>query len=154
MDEREIVRYLSEDLDGVEAVTANGDWFFFYDPERKLPHDRRMPFATLVTGDLYDHASNLSREGVFRLNIGVGKETYRSLFGDPPAPAGETGVVETGHDFTALDQIMPHPVYAPQHWVCVLNPGESTVDTVRSLLTEAHTRAARSYAIRMAQGEE
>ena len=46
------------------------------------------------------------------------------------------------HDFTALDRLMPHPVYAPQSWVCVLNPSPETLETVKPLLAEAYSRAA------------
>jgi hypothetical protein len=39
---------------------------------------------------------------------------------------------------------MPHPVYAPQHWVSILNPSDATFDTVvKPLLDEAHERVAR-----------
>ena len=74
------------------------------------------------------------RPGVFRLNIGVGRETYDSLF-DPAAE----------HDFTALDRLMPHPVYGRNHWVCVLNPGEATFESLRPLLTEAYDRAVERH---------
>jgi hypothetical protein len=94
----------------------------------------------------FDCASNLNRPDVFRLNIGVSKETYRRLFGPPPSPASPSGVVETGHDFTTLDQIMPHPVYAPQSWVCVLNPSETTFQqSVQPLLADACNDAVRKY---------
>jgi hypothetical protein len=95
---------------------AWGDTFFIFDPERNLEPKFRFPFATIVTKDYgdFDRASNLDRPGIFRLNIGVSKDTYCSLFGPPPSPSGGAGVVDTGHDFTVLDQIMPHPVYAPQ----------------------------------------
>jgi hypothetical protein len=48
---------------------------------------------------------------VFRLSIGIGKATCRSLFGPPPARPTAGGVVATGHDFTSLDRWMPHPLY-------------------------------------------
>lgn len=137
MDAKAVSRDITDTFPNVEVAEASGDAFFFVGP------DRRMPFATLVTGDHYDTASDLDRPGVFRLNIGVSKATYRSLFGTDPARFGEDGVVETGHDFTALDRIMPHPVYAPQFWVCVLNPGPETFGTVQSLLAEAYDRAVR-----------
>ncbi len=137
MDPTAVSRFITTEFSGVEAMDANGDTFFFAGP------DRRMPFATLVRSNFNDAASDLDRPGVFRLNIGVSRATYQSLFGLDPARAGPDGIVETGHDFTALDRIMPHPVYAPQFWVCVLNPGAETWETVRSLLTEAHDRAAR-----------
>ena len=90
----------------------------------------------------YDRASHLDRPSVFRLNIGVSRDTYRSLFGPPPAPPGDAGGVATGHDFAALDQLMPHPVYAPQSWVCVLNPSAATFRGLQPLLAEAYARAA------------
>ena len=46
-------------------------------------------------------------------------------------------------DFTALDTIMSHPDYAAQHYVCILNPSETTLDTVRALLAEAYDLAFR-----------
>src|SRR2546423_3008879 len=89
----------------------------------------RMPFATIVTKDYgeFDNASNLDRPGVFRLNIGVGKETFQSLF-----------LGDAAHDFTALDVLMPHPVYGRNHWVCVLNPSEATFERLKPLIAEAY----------------
>ena len=152
MDAASIIQYITDTFAGVNPVVGSGDTFFIYDPDRNLPPKRQMPFATLVTGDNYDRASNLSRPSVFRLNIGVSKETYRSLFGPQPSPPGATGVVDTGHDFTALDQIMPHPVYAHLSWVCVLNPSEATFQAVRPLLAEAYDLAVSRYAKRAARG--
>ena len=165
MDEASITRYIAETFEGVDVVVASretgapeiawGDSFFSYDPQRNLEPQQRMPFATIVTKDYgdFDRASNLNRPGVFRLNIGVGKETYRALFGPQPSPAGASGFVETGHDFAALDQLLPHPVYAPQSWVCVLNPSEATFQSVRPLLAEAHALAVRKYAKRQPADE-
>ena len=45
-------------------------------------------------------------------------------------------------DYTALDRPIPHPAYAAQAWVAILNPGEATAGQVRSLLTDAHALAA------------
>lgn len=141
MDEAAITQYIIDTFAGVETSTAMGYTFFFYGSERKFP------FATLATEDNeYDRVSHLDRPSVFRLNIGVSRATYHSLFGSTQPHLGPDGVVDTGHDFTALDQLLPHPVYAPQSWVCVLNPGAATFQTVRSLLAEAYERAARKQA--------
>lgn len=151
MDEASIAQYIADTFDGVDVVVASGDSFYFYDPERKLPPDRRLPFATLVTNDNYDSASHLNRPSVFRLNVGVSKDTYRSMFGPQPPPPDAAGVVDTGHDFTALDRILPHPVYAPMSWICVLNPGDATFqEVVQPLLAEAYDLAASKYARRTA----
>jgi hypothetical protein len=118
-----------------------GYLFFFYDS------DHMLPFATLALQDNEgDRASHLDRPGIFRLNIGVTRETYVSLFGPPPSSLGPTGTVETGHDFTALDQLMPHPIYAPQLWVCVLNPSPETFETIKPLLADGYDRAVRRNA--------
>lgn len=86
MDEGSITRYITETFDGVDVVVSSGDTFFFSNPNREVPPDRTFPFATLVTSDNYDSYSNLNRPSVFRLNVGVGKDTYRSLFWIANAP--------------------------------------------------------------------
>jgi Family of unknown function (DUF6194) len=152
LDQAAIIQYIADTFAGVDVVTATegipaGDTFFIYDPDRNLEPKQQRPFATIVTKDYgdFDRASNLNRSGVFRLNIGVGRDTYRSLFGPQPSPPGAAGVVDTGHDFTALDQLLPHPVYAPQSWVCVLNPSAETFEAVRPLLAEAYDRAVSRH---------
>jgi hypothetical protein len=137
LDEAAIVAYIAEtcprtDVDtGTEGIAA-GDTFFIYDPDRNLPDKQRFPFATIVTKDYgdFDNASDLNREGVFRLNVGVSRETFRSSFGD----AGAEGT----YDFAALDRLLPHPVYGRQSWVCVLNPSAETFERVKPLLREAY----------------
>jgi hypothetical protein len=133
VNESSVVDYITKALPGVETTTAFGYTFFFYRSERKLP------FATLISSDQdYDRISNLDRQGVFRLNIGISKQTFQSLFG--------TAKVDTdSYDFTFLDVIMPHPEYAQQHFICVLSPSEATFERVRLLLAEAHAIAVRRY---------
>jgi hypothetical protein len=139
VDEASITQYISSTFTGVDVVVASkengapdvawGDTFFIYDPDRNLPDPKRFPFATIVTQDYgeFDSASNLNRPGVFRLNIGVSKETFAKLFS-----------AEGEHDFTELDRLMPHPVYGRNHFVCVLNPSDSTFETIKPLLCEAY----------------
>ena len=138
MDAREMTHTIVEAFASVETSEAMGYTFFFYNS------DHKMPFATLIAADNeYDRISNLDRPDVYRLNIGVEKDTYRSLFGRPPAAPGPDGVFDTGHDYTALDTIMPHPHYAAQSWICVLSPGGDTLQAVRRLLAEAYAIAER-----------
>ena len=153
MDPDAITYYITDTFAGVAVVDDSGNSFFFYDPGGPLPPDRRLPFATLVTGDNYDDFSNLNRPLVFRLNIGLSKETYQALFGAQTPPSGTHDEGERNDDFTALDQIMPHPVYARQHWVCVLNPSATTFQGVRPLLAEAYDRAVERQ-VRVRQGRD
>jgi hypothetical protein len=141
MDEEAITQFLCTSYDDVQVTSVDETSFFFYGSGRKYP------FATLSTkDDDSDRSSNLNRPSVYRLNIGVSKETYRSKFGPEPAqpyPAAACAV-ETGHDFSGLDQLMPHPIYAGLAWLCVLNPGQVTFQQqVRPLLDEAYKMAVR-----------
>ena len=151
MNEVEISQYITETFEGVDVVTDSGNSFFFYNPDKNVPPDHRFPFVTLVTSDLYDQFSNLNRPSIFRLNIGIGKQTFRSLIGSPSLPsdrdsAAISGENASGYDFTALDQVMPHPVYGRMYWVCVLNPSDETFETnVRQLLAEAYDLAVSKY---------
>jgi hypothetical protein len=146
MNEAEVIQYITDAIDGVDSVEASGDRFFFYDPGRGLPVDQRFPFATLVTDDNYEDVSNLKRPGVYRLNVGVSRETFRALFGEEGSSANADGDADTTYDFTALDRLMPHPVYGNMHWVCVLNPSPETFERVKPLLAEAYERSATTYA--------
>ena len=144
MDQASIIQYVADTFAGVDVLRATdgvgaGDTFFIYDRARNLDGRHRLPFATIVTKDYgdFDNASNLNRPGVNRLNIGVSPATYRSLFGPPP----KQGAAGTGYDFTALDRLLPHPVYAPQSWVCVLNPGDDTFTNLKPFLAEAYQLA-------------
>ena len=122
---------------GDSGITPRHTLFYFYG------EDRMLPFVTVAHGDNeHDKVSNLDRPSVYRLNIGVRPATYRALFGPPPAKPGASGVVETGHDFTTLDELMPHPHYATQSWVCVLSPSAATFERrVRPLVQEAYELA-------------
>ena len=128
MTEDDITQHIIDSLGGGHFQVADDNTFFFHGANDKFP------FATIVTKDSeFDSASNLNRPGVFRLNVGVGKETFRALFGEQ-APVNV--------DFTALDRLMPHPVYAKMHWVSVINPGDKTFETVKPLIAEARSLAA------------
>ncbi len=126
MDQAAVIASIQQAYDDVAVETIDGGSFLF------AGADRMLPFVTVVWSDAFDSASDLSRPGVFRLNIGVSKATFTGLVGSDDA----------GHDYTALDTVMPHPVYAAQSWVCVLNPSDATFESLRPLLAEAHQRAA------------
>jgi hypothetical protein len=143
VDQDAIIQYIADTFAGVEVMRPTdgpgaGDTFFFYDPRRNIDPTRRLPFATIVTKNYidFDEFSNLNRPDVFRLNIGVSKDTFHALFGHP---ADESGTKSADYDFAALDRLMPHPAYARQSWVCVLNPATETFDAVKPLLAEAYS---------------
>ncbi|MFC4601744.1 DUF6194 family protein [Cohnella hongkongensis] len=112
------------ELPNVQREEIFGYSFFF------VGDDHRLPFVTIAHSDNdYDHVSNLDREDVFRLNIGVSSETFNNLI------ASEA---EEGMDYTALNVFLPHPQYSRQHFVCILNPVGDTAEKTKQLIAEAH----------------
>ncbi|NJN80287.1 MAG: hypothetical protein HC797_07355 [Anaerolineales bacterium] len=81
----------------------------------------------------------MNRPDIFRLNIGISKQTFQSLF-------GKDKINVRDYNFTTLDMIMPHPEYAQYHFICVLSPSEKTFEKICSLLAEAYNIAVRRYA--------
>lgn len=126
-----IVRYIRATYPETDVVEAMHAWFFSLDPDKHWPN-----FATLVTTDEHDDASDLDRPGAFRLNIGVDRRTFERIAAADPEP-----------DYTAFDRLLPHPVYAQQLWISILNPSDETfADTVIPLLELAHDRLAATRA--------
>lgn len=95
--------------------------------------DRRWPnFATMVWADDYDmgNPSDLARPGVYRVNVAVDRSTFDRLV------AGQTEP-----DYAVMDQFMPHPVYAKQRWISIINPSDGTIrQTLLPLIEAAHDR--------------
>ena len=134
MNESAVIDYIMKTFPKAETTTAYGYNMFFYGSDRKLS------FATMISSDYeYDHISNLNRPGVYRLNLGISKQTFQSLFGTV-----EVNIKD--YDFTAVDIIMPHPEYAQYHFICVLSPSAETFEQICALLAEAYDIAARRYA--------
>jgi hypothetical protein len=151
--ETEIIEYVSG-LPGVVTFTASeensapevawGDTFFFYDPEGDQPANQRLPFATLVVSDYpgWDTESDLDRDGIFRVNVAIGRNDFERLFGYAPK---EHAVHHGDFDYAATDILIPHPTYASQGWVAILNPAERTRMQLTSLLDNAHRLAVQRH---------
>jgi hypothetical protein len=115
-------------MDNVQRVENFGYTFFF------VGDDHRLPFVSIADSDNdFDNVSDLDRDGVFRINIGVSKETFVSLL---------AGCSPENVDHRALDVFLPHPHYSKQYFVCVLNPSRENARTVKELIIEAHSIAA------------
>lgn len=74
------------------------------------------------------------------LRLGVKLRNGRVVFLPRTALPGGNAAAggDNGYDFTILDQLLPPPVYGKTHWDCVLNPGTTTIESVRQPLTEAY----------------
>ena len=141
MNDVELSQTITNMFKGTDVEHNDYGYFFFYNPDADLPPDHMFPIMTIVTNDLNDTFSNLERPDVYRLNIGVSKATFRSLFGEP-----DEGKQFSGYDYTALDVLMPHPVYAAQYWVSVINPSDEVFQSkVEPLMDEAYDMAVTKY---------
>ena len=121
----EIKNYLLQNFDKLHLVEAENDLFFMHKKNDKLP------FATLITKDNeYDAVSNLNREGCFRLNFPVDKQTFESVFKELPKSKKLEAYMHLGIDFNKEDTLMPHPTYGSMNWVCIVNPSRNTFETL------------------------
>jgi hypothetical protein len=130
------VQELLDALPGVRLFVASrhngapeaawGDTFCYYDPQGT--GDQKWPFATIVTHDTpgWDEVSDLDRVDAFRLNLHVGRTHV------PPR--------SDDIDYSHGDTVLPHPQYAAQGWVAIVNPSDR--DTVVRMASLAHERAA------------
>jgi hypothetical protein len=140
----EIIQYICNRLSGVIPKASWGETSLFYNPGYRLPNG--VYFCTIKqhNGE-NDKASNLDREDVFRVAIGLTPKTYVRLFGRKPTRPGKDGIVATEHDFTELNELMPHPIYAWMSWVQILSPSRNKFEEVFPLIEEAHQEAVKKF---------
>lgn len=144
MTAEEIIAAIDARFEGLTPKASWGETSLFYNPGLALPNG--VYFCTVKDHDgANDSASRLDRPGVFRLALGLPVARYEALFGPRPQRPSKGGTVVTGHDFTALDALVPHPVYAWMGWVQILSPSRSSFDAMMPLLKEAHSRAAAKF---------
>lgn len=127
---QEIERHVKENLDNVQVLNSFGYNLFFYGD------DHVIPFASIATSDNeYDNVSDLDRDGIFRVNIGISKDTFQKLFSEP----------KKEWDYTELNSFVPHPHYAPQHFVCILNPVNNKLKETIKFINEAYLIAKTRF---------
>lgn len=129
MNQSETETFISS-LENVQRSENYGYVFFF------VGDDHRLPFVTIANTDQdFDNVSHLNREGVYRVNIGVSKETFLEVIGEP----------DPAVDYSALNIFLPHPDYAKQNFLCILSPSGENVEATKRLIEEAHAIATKRY---------
>jgi hypothetical protein len=142
MNVQEIISEIKSRYKDIVVKETWGETSFFYNPGNRLPNG--VYFTTLKEKDgENDSASNLNRERVFRLSIGVGKDKYVEIFGPKPPRPAKGKAVELNYDFTELNKLSPHPVYAWMGWVCILSPSKESFDKALPLIDIAYNRATK-----------
>ena len=144
MSPNQIIEEIVRRLPGVVPKSSWGEVSLFYNPGRLLPNG--VYFCTIKDHDgENDQSSNLNREGLFRLAIGMSPKTYQKLFGERPPRPAKGGIVETGHKFDALNELMPHPIYAWMYWGQILSPSEEMFSSIFDIIDEAHQAAVLKF---------
>lgn len=115
-----------EVLKSFPNTTVNKNWGeigIFYNPNNMFSKGIYLMTFKEKDGE-NDKSSKLNRGNLYRLNIGITKQEFVNLFQTiPKRPnAGET--VDTNHDFSEINKIMPHPVYGWMSWICIINPSK------------------------------
>lgn len=154
MQPKRIIATIVAEFDGVIPKASWGETSLFYNPDGALPSG--VYFCTIKEHDgANDKASHLDREGTYRLSIGISHASFESLFGARPARPSKGCIIDTGHDFTQTDCLMPHPIYGWMSygwmsWVQILNPSETTFEKITYLIREAHQNAVIKFNKKMA----
>ena len=93
MNQTEVEKFIAG-MENVQREENFGYVFFF------VGDDHRLPFVTIANSDNdYDNVSNLGREGVFRINIGISKDTFQNLI----VKSNEELI-----DYSVLNTFLPH----------------------------------------------
>ena len=147
MDADDVISALTANFAGLTSKVSWGETTLFYNPGGALPSG--VYFCTVKDHDgANDKASQLDRPGVFRVSLGLPKRRYEELFGPRPPRPPKGGVVVTGHDFAALNVVMPHPIYAWMGWVHVLSPSDDTFTQMQPLFSTSYQAVVRKFAAR------
>jgi len=144
MQPQEIFDYCLQNLEGTVLAKNWGEWGIFYNPNNALKKGIYILTVKEKDGD-NDKASNINRDGIFGVNVGIRKNTFIKMFSYIPKRPAAGCVVDMDYDFTELDKIMPSPVYAWMGWIRVLNPSKETFEKLKTLIYESHTYAQEKF---------
>lgn len=149
---KDIVKIIQQDFVGIVSKTSWGETALFYNPDHLLPNG--IYFCTIKEHDGdNDKASKLNRKDVFRISLGISKTTYQNQFGVRPKRPNKGGIIDTKHDFTKLDTLMPHPIYGWMSWVQILNPSIKSFQSLLPLFNESYLNAIIKFDKKTAKKE-
>jgi len=144
MTAKQLENWILDNYNGVIVKDAYRERSFFYNPDGSFP--KGIYFATIKESDgPNDKASNLNRDGIYRLSIGVGKKQYQHLFGEIPKRPAKGNIVELDFDFTTTGMFLPHPIYAWLGWVSINNPDNENLELVKELLDISYRNALAKF---------
>eukprot|EP00298_Acanthocystis_sp_HF-20_P004838 c15154_g1_i1.p1 GENE.c15154_g1_i1~~c15154_g1_i1.p1 ORF type:complete len:189 (+),score=-13.83 c15154_g1_i1:45-611(+) len=148
-----LIPTLTKRYPGLVKVSAWGETSLFYNPHALLK--RGTYCITFKEKDgKNDSSSVLDRKEVeYRMNFKISKPTFLAQFNEPSLPSrpakGNIITLKSGrlYDPTALDILLPHPVYGWMGWVSIINPSEKSIEDILKLglLDESYQHAKAGY---------
>lgn len=144
MKPNEILQYCIDNFEDTVLVESWGEKGVFYNPQNILKRGNYVLTVKEKDGN-NDKGSNLDRRDIYRVNLGVRKNTFLKLFKTVPKRPEAGGIVDMDYDFTELDKVLPHPVYAWMRWICVLNPSIETFEELKPYIQEAYDFANEKF---------
>lgn len=87
----EILQYCLNNLEGTVLVNSWGEKGIFYNPNNTLKRGVYILTVKEKDGE-NDKSSNLDRENIYRVNMGLRKNTFVNMFGDIPKRPAKGGV--------------------------------------------------------------
>ena len=139
-----ISNHILSNFDGLSLLDSWGEKSFFYNPNNLLP--RGIYFCTIKEKDgANDKASDLNRDGIFRVNFGISKQTFLNRFHLLPKRPSKGNIIDGSYDFKALDVLTPHPIYGWMAWVSILNPSHDSWNNLQMLLAESYKICIEKY---------
>lgn len=140
----EVLKYCLENLEGTILVSSWGERGIYYNPDNILKRGVYILTVKEKDGD-NDKGSNLNRENIYRVNLGIRKATFIEMFDFIPKRPAKGCIVDMNYDFSATNKILPHPVYAWMGWICLLSPSEQTFNELKPLIQEACEYAKEEF---------
>lgn len=142
--EEELCSLIIKRYEGIVCNEVYREKTFFYNPDKILP--RGTYVCTIKSQDgPNDKASNLNRKDVYRLSCGLDEDEYFKRFGDKPNRPKKGQIIYEDIDFTELDKIMPHPIYAWMGWICVNKPSKDILFHFLELMDFSYKKAKQIY---------
>jgi Family of unknown function (DUF6194) len=136
--------YLLRTFDGVRPKQSWGEKSFFYNPDGSRPHGTYFFTIKEKNGD-HDKASELDRSGIYRLNFGVSKDSFLSLFTEIPERPAKGMTITGNYDFTARNVLTPHPIYGWMRWLAIVNPDADQFEKIKPYITESYHLAVAKF---------
>jgi hypothetical protein len=139
-----LTHFLLEKFPGLIVIKAWGETSFFFNPDGSS--SRGTYFCTIKEKNgKNDQSSALDRPEIYRFSFALARATFLELFGSIPQRPPKGGIITGPHDFTQLDTLLPHPIYAWMCWVAILNPSEQSFSKLEGMLEQSYQLVVKKH---------